>query len=477
MGASEGHKEGVMFQRSIFAAAIASGLLVAPSAFSQAPVYFARGDANADSRLNVADPVFILLHLFDGGDPPPCQSAADANDNGRVEIGDPVFVLGFLFDGMVPSFPLGECAVDLTPDGLGCNSFAPCAEFNQTEFERLVVSYDELTTLAGLGDVTGGGENGWQPQFEGAPATEVGRAGPGTENHGRVGRDLLAAVPHCGDEAPRRADHGRARGRAAGGAAEIESPQRRRATQRPRPTMPSPSTACHIQESIGAWNAAAFDMNSACSGFVFSFTIASQFLKTGMYRNVLVVGVESLSTILNYKDRNTCVIFGDGAGAMLLQPFEVCKRGEALSMSMYAEGGNDDTLCVPAGGSKMPASPETLEKDLHSMVMGGNKVYRFAVNTFAKMVRQALEPYAPEELGKIVPHQVNLRIFEAAMERLDMPMDYVYSNIHKYGNTAAASVPMAFDEAYREGALEKGKLVVSAAFGAGLTWGHFLVRW
>ncbi len=243
------------------------------------------------------------------------------------------------------------------------------------------------------------------------------------------------------------------------------------------PDLPFPSTACHIQADLEAWNAGGFDVNSACSGFVFAFNTATQFVATGAARRVLVIGTEKLSIMINYKDRNTCVIFGDGAGAMVLSPLEDAGRGEVLSTSIHTEGGQDDVLMVPAGGSRLPASQETLANDLHYMTMGGNKVYRFAVNTFAKLVRESLEPYGMEQLGRVVPHQVNQRIVEAAVERLDMPIDMVYSNIHRYGNTAAASVPMAFDEAYREDKLPKGKLICSVAFGAGLSWGHFLVRW
>lgn len=246
------------------------------------------------------------------------------------------------------------------------------------------------------------------------------------------------------------------------------------------PDLPFPTTACHIQHQIGASKAGGFDINSACSGFVFALNTAVQFVQSGTYRNVLVVGTEKLSTIVNYEDRNTCVIFGDGAGAMVLRPFEDAGRGEVLSTSISTDGGpeKDSVLMVAAGGSRMPASHETVDQKLHTMVMGGNKVYRFAVSTFSRLVRTSLEPYGGfEQLGRVVPHQVNQRIVEAACERLDMPVDMVFSNIHKYGNTAAASVPVAFDEAYREDMLPKGKLVVSAAFGAGLSWGHFLVRW
>ena len=243
------------------------------------------------------------------------------------------------------------------------------------------------------------------------------------------------------------------------------------------PDKPFPTTACHIQNAIGAKNAGGFDINSACSGFVFAFNTAAQFIATGMAKRVLVVGTEKLSTILNYEDRNTCILFGDGAGAMVLSSLDEAGRGEYLGGSIQTEGGKDDVLEVPAGGSTLPTDKRVLEAGLNKMVMGGNRVYRFAVSTFVKLVRQAVEPYGFEQLGRIVPHQVNQRIIESALEKLDLPPETAFSNIHKFGNTSAASVPMAFDEAYREDCLIKGKLACSVAFGAGLSWGHFLVRW
>ncbi|MEZ5989615.1 MAG: beta-ketoacyl-ACP synthase 3 [Planctomycetota bacterium] len=244
------------------------------------------------------------------------------------------------------------------------------------------------------------------------------------------------------------------------------------------PDKPFPTTACHVQERLGAVNAGGFDINSACSGFVFAFNAAARFVQSGCYRNVLVVGAEKLSMMTDWSDRNTCVIFGDGAGAMLLQPLEVAGRGEFIDGSVKTDGGKDDVLEVQAGGSRLPASHDTIEHRQHFMRMGGNKVYRFAVSTFARLVKEkVIEPFGLDELGLIVPHQVNQRIVEAALERLDLPERYVFSNIHRYGNTAAASVPVAFDEAYREGRLVDGKLVCAPAFGAGLSWGHFLVRW
>ncbi len=243
------------------------------------------------------------------------------------------------------------------------------------------------------------------------------------------------------------------------------------------PDKPFPSTACRIQDRIGAKRAGGFDLNSACSGFIFALNTAAQFIRTGLKKRVLVIGTETLSRLIDYEDRNTCVLFGDGAGAMVLTPLEDAGRGEYLGGSIHADGGKDDVLEVPAGGSSLPASLETVRNRQHYMVMGGNKVYRFAVSTFVRLVREALEPYGYEELGRIVPHQVNQRIIESALERLDLPKEAAFTNIHKYGNTSAASVPMAFDEAYREGKLPEGKLVCSVAFGAGLSWGHFLLRW
>ena len=243
------------------------------------------------------------------------------------------------------------------------------------------------------------------------------------------------------------------------------------------PDLPFPSTACHIQAAIGATKAGGFDINSACSGFVFAFNTAVQFVASGRYQNVLVVGTEKLSTIINYQDRNTCIIFGDGAGATVLQPLEKAGKGEYLTGSICTEGGKDDVLMVAAGGSRLPASFETIEKRQHYMVMGGNKVYRFAVSTFARLVEESMAPFGMDQLGLIVPHQVNQRIVESVIERLGIPEEMVFSNIEKYGNTAAASVPVALDEAYRAGRIPKGKIVCSVAFGAGLSWGHFLLRW
>jgi 3-oxoacyl-[acyl-carrier-protein] synthase-3 len=241
--------------------------------------------------------------------------------------------------------------------------------------------------------------------------------------------------------------------------------------------QPFPATSCRIGKDLGATKAGGFDVGAACSGFVLSSQVAASFIRSGQYRNVLVVGSEILSRILDYKDRNTCVLFGDGAGAAIYTTYDRAGRGEFLGGSMGMEGGTEDVLAQPGGGSRHPATRESVEQKLHFMKMGGTKVFRFAVRVFAELVQGVIEKHGRDEIGVIIPHQVNQRIIEAAMEQLSLPMDLVFSNIDRYGNTSAASVPIALREAYDQGRLQKGKLVVMPAFGAGLAWGHILLRW
>lgn len=238
-----------------------------------------------------------------------------------------------------------------------------------------------------------------------------------------------------------------------------------------------PATACEIARNLGADRAGAFDLSAACSGFVFGAQVGAQFVATGTYQNVLVVGAEKLSSIIDYQDRDTCVLFGDAAGAAVLCPHERAGRGRYLGGSIRTGKDNSESLQVPAGGSRAPASAETVDARMHYMKMGGSRIFRFAVRTFAELVKTSMEPYGMGELGLVIPHQVNQRIIEAAAERLDLPMDHFYVNIAKYGNTSAASVPLAMREALEDGRLESGKIVCVVAFGAGLTWGHALFRW
>ena len=241
--------------------------------------------------------------------------------------------------------------------------------------------------------------------------------------------------------------------------------------------QPFPATACRIGADLGAKRAGGFDIGAACSGFLYGLQVGAQFIATGAMRNVLVVGAETLSRILDYKDRNTCVLFGDGAGAVLLTPHARAGRAQFLGGSIAMDGGQEDVLCVPAGGSRHPASHDTIDQRLHYMKMGGTKVFRFAVKVFAELVEGSLKPYGYEQLGLVIPHQVNQRIIEAAAERTGLPLSYFFSNIAKYGNTSAASVPIALSEAVAENRLEKGKIICLVAFGAGLAWGHVLLRW
>ncbi len=238
-----------------------------------------------------------------------------------------------------------------------------------------------------------------------------------------------------------------------------------------------PATACRIGFDLGAKKAGGFDLGAACSGFVFGSQVAAGFVASGQFKNVLVVGAEILSRILDYSDRNTCVLFGDGAGAAIYTPLERAGRGEFLGGSISMEGGAEDVLAQPGGGSRHPATAETVSQGLHFMKMGGTKVFRFAVRVFAELVSNVVQKYGRDEIGVIIPHQVNQRIIESAMDQVGLPMDMVFANIDRYGNTSAASVPIALREAYDAGRLQKGKLVVMPAFGAGMAWGHILLRW
>jgi 3-oxoacyl-[acyl-carrier-protein] synthase-3 len=241
--------------------------------------------------------------------------------------------------------------------------------------------------------------------------------------------------------------------------------------------QPFPATACRVGLDLGAKRAGGFDIAAACSGFVFASQVAAGMIQSGQCKNILVIGAEILSRILDYTDRNTCVLFGDGAGAAIYSQLERAGRGEFLGGSISMEGGSENILAQPGGGSRHPASALTVEKRLHFMKMGGTKVFRFAVRVFAELVQRVINEYGRDQIGVIVPHQVNQRIIEAAMEQVGMPMDVVFSNIDRYGNTSSASVPIALREAFEAGRMQKGKLVVMPAFGAGMAWGHVLLRW
>lgn len=237
-----------------------------------------------------------------------------------------------------------------------------------------------------------------------------------------------------------------------------------------------PSCACWVQAKIGAKKAAAFDISAGCTGFVYAVSLAWGLVAQGAYDSILVVGAETLSRIVDWEDRNTCVLFGDGAGAAVVKP---CELGEGiLEYVLKSDGTGSDVLIIPAGGSGMPASHETVESRLHYIKMKGNPVYRFAVRAMVEATSEVLEKanLKIEDVDLIIPHQANQRLIELAAERLGVP-DKLYSNVAKFGNTSAASIPIALDEAARGGVLKNGDTLVLVGFGAGLTWGGAVLKW
>jgi 3-oxoacyl-[acyl-carrier-protein] synthase-3 len=241
--------------------------------------------------------------------------------------------------------------------------------------------------------------------------------------------------------------------------------------------MPFPSTACFLQGHLDAKRAAAFDVNATCSGFIYGMSISSAFIKADVYKNILLVGAEVLSRFTDWEDRTTCILFGDGAGAAVIQR-HAGKRG-ILSTHLHSDGSLGDLIQVPAGGSRHPASHDTIRKRMHFVKMKGNETFKAAVRALEGVVQEALEhnKVNPEEIDYLVPHQANLRIIQAMAQRLNMPMDKVVLNLPKYGNTSAASIPMALDEAVRHGKIKENHLLLFEAFGGGLTWASALVRW
>ena len=238
-----------------------------------------------------------------------------------------------------------------------------------------------------------------------------------------------------------------------------------------------PATACLIAHKLGATKAGGYDLSGACTGFLMALSTGAQYVATGLYDRVLVIGAESLSRIIDYKDRNSCILFGDGAGAAVLTSLDYAGKGEILHSSLGMDGSQFEMIWIPGGGTRTPTTYQTVEDKLQFMRIRGREVYQFAVRKMVELVQKELARYPGEEVGLVIPHQVNLRIIESAIERLGIPMEKVIVNIHKYGNTSAASIPVALDETIRAGKMPKGKLVVFVAFGAGLAWGSALVRW
>ena len=244
------------------------------------------------------------------------------------------------------------------------------------------------------------------------------------------------------------------------------------------PDMLYPSTACMTQHAIGAKNCWGFDLSGACSGFIFALTTGVQFIESGMYKKVMVVGADKMSAIIDPMDRNTCILFGDGAGAVLLEPIKDKDTG-IIDSIMRIDGEGGKYLRQPGGGSLHPSSLETVEKKMHFVHQDGRAVFIAAVKGMADVSAEIMEKnnLKPEDVAYLVPHQANLRIISATAERMGITMEKVMINIHKYGNTTAATIPLCISEYWREGKLKKGDNLVLSSFGAGYTWGSILLRW
>ncbi len=242
------------------------------------------------------------------------------------------------------------------------------------------------------------------------------------------------------------------------------------------PDMLFPSTACLVQSQIGARQIMSFDISAGCSGFLYGLGIADAMVKNG-YDNILVIGAETLSKVMDFTDRATCVLFGDGAGAVIVRKNNDDDNG--IIASYFAADGSDwNLLHQPAGGSRIPASEESVKKRLHYIKMEGNEVFKLAVRAMIESAIQTLKraKLSSKDVALLIPHQANIRIIEATAKRLDIPMEKVYVNLDKYGNTSAASIPIALAEALQEGRIKKNDYVLMVAFGAGFTWGGVLIK-
>jgi 3-oxoacyl-[acyl-carrier-protein] synthase-3 len=245
------------------------------------------------------------------------------------------------------------------------------------------------------------------------------------------------------------------------------------------PDTPLPSSACWLQHKMGAYKAWGMDINAACSGFIYGLATAEKFIRSGQVVTSLVVGAEVLNPILNWEDRNSCILFGDGAGAAIVEQIPEDSDRQILSSHLLSDGSLWDLLYVPAGGSNIEVTPEIYEKKLHKLRMKGRELFKVAVRTLADFALLALKKnhMTTDDLDWFVPHQANRRIIEAVANRLKLPMEKVLVNVDRYGNTSAATIPTVLDEGNRDGRIKKGQTVLMTAFGAGLTYGSILIRW
>lgn len=244
------------------------------------------------------------------------------------------------------------------------------------------------------------------------------------------------------------------------------------------PDTPTPATACHVQQQLGAKKAVAFDISAACSGFLYAMKIAKRMIAAGAFENALIIGAEKLSAVTNWSDRTTCVLFGDGAGAAVLKKSEA-GGGDIVATEMGSDGSLTHLLEIQGGGSACPINSENVHLNLQTLSMLGKEVFKHAVTRMKQASETVIERagWGPEDIACVIPHQANLRIIDAIADRLAVPNEKVFVNLHKYGNTSAAAVAIALDEAHREGKFKRGDKVVLVVFGAGLTWAAVAIEW
>ncbi|HSP44190.1 MAG TPA: beta-ketoacyl-ACP synthase III [Luteolibacter sp.] len=244
------------------------------------------------------------------------------------------------------------------------------------------------------------------------------------------------------------------------------------------PDTPTPATACYVQQQIGANRAVAFDISAACSGFLYAMKIAKRLISDGAFNNALIIGAEKLSTVTNWDDRSTCVLFGDGAGAAVLRRAE-SGEGSIVATEMGTDGNLTHLLEIPGGGSAKPITADNVNQHLHTLNMQGREVFKIAVTRMKEAAEKVIERagWTADDIACVIPHQANLRIIDAIADRLAVPNERVFVNLDKYGNTSAAAVAIALDEANRTGAFKRGDHIVLVVFGAGLTWAAAAIRW
>jgi len=244
------------------------------------------------------------------------------------------------------------------------------------------------------------------------------------------------------------------------------------------PDMPFPSTACILQSKLGLGNIAAFDIQAACSGFIYALNTGCNMLRSGAYKKALIIGAEKMSSILDFQDRATCVLFGDAASAIIIEASERAEVG-VLGSITGSDGSDPSLLHQPAGGSKIPSSHESIDARQHFIKMNGKEIFKQAVRVMGQVSNDILGQYSlkADQIDLLIPHQANMRIIESLAKRMKLPMEKFHNNLDRFGNTSAASIGLALDEAYRKGRIQSGDLILLVAFGAGLTWGASLIKW